>query len=204
MQKDLLENGRSRVLPLFPVCKLLTLKKKSSQYDQISAVMFTFHITNFSSQQEHMLVVRQQVAFIISSVCWGVGVYNFLSSVSLQQKFEMADQCRRSLQLSFIEQAKKSTPVRQEGGPTQKERPQSVLASSFLFIHLLLPLSLPYANWGRQEGGMFVSPEALTPVCGFSSVQFLQAFLFVIQPLPFWTHFFYSNYLTVAGNIATF
>ena len=35
------------------------------------------------------------------------------------------------LQHSFIWQAKNNTPSRHEGGPTPKERPQSVLASSF-------------------------------------------------------------------------
>ena len=35
------------------------------------------------------------------------------------------------LQLNFIQQAKESTPSRREGGPTPKERPQSILASSF-------------------------------------------------------------------------
>ena len=108
---------------------------------------------------------------------WGCIISSVLSHRSKNLKWQTS--VAALLQLSFIGQAKKSTPLKHEGGPTQKERPQSVLASSFLFIHLLLPLSLPYANWGRQEGGMFVSPEALTPVCGFSSVPFSHAFLFL-------------------------
>ena len=52
------------------------------------------------------------------------------------------------------------------------------LASSFCMF-CLLPPSLPYANWASQEGGVFVSPEVLTPVHGFSFVPFSQAFLFV-------------------------
>ena len=48
-----------------------------------------------------------------------------------------------------------------------------------LYICLLPTLSLPYANWAGQEGGVFVSPEVLTPVLGFSFVPFLQAFLFL-------------------------
>ena len=82
------------------------------------------------------------------------------------------------LQLSFIQQAKDSTPLRHEGGLTQKERPQSVLASSFYSCVSSL-LSLPYANWASQEGGMFVSPEVLTPVLGFSFVPFLWIFPFL-------------------------
>ena len=82
------------------------------------------------------------------------------------------------LQLSFIQQAKDSTPLRHEGGLTQKERPQSVLASSFYsFVSSLL--SLPYANWASQEGDMFVPPEVLTLVHGFSFVPFLWAFPFL-------------------------
>ena len=40
-------------------------------------------------------------------------------------------------------------------------------------------MSLPYANWASQEGSVFVSPEDLTLVCGFSLVPFLQAFSFL-------------------------
>ena len=32
-----------------------------------------------------------------------------------------------------------------------------------LYVCLLPSLSLPYANWTGQEGGVFVSPEVLTP-----------------------------------------
>ena len=48
-----------------------------------------------------------------------------------------------------------------------------------LYICLLPILSLPYANWAGQGGGVFVSPEVLTPILGFSFVPFLQAFLFL-------------------------
>ena len=100
-------------------------------------------------------------------------------------------------QLNFIWQAKDSTPSRHKGRLTPKERPQSVLASSFYMFVSSPTLSLPYANWASQEGGMFVSPEVLIPVCGFSFILFLLAFpLFVFKPPPFWTPFSYSNYLT--------
>ena len=48
-----------------------------------------------------------------------------------------------------------------------------------LYVCLLPTLSLPYANWASQEGGLFLSPEVLSPVCRYSFVPFLQAF-----PLP--------------------
>ena len=70
---------------------------------------------------------------------------------------------------SFIWQAKDSTPSRCESGPAPKERPQSVLLP--LFIRFVFsPLSLLYAHWASQEGGVFVSPEVLTLVHGFSFV----------------------------------
>ena len=92
---------------------------------------------------------------------------NFLSSVSPQQRFEMVGQyyCSVTAQ-SFIWQAKESTTLSREGGSTPKERPQSVLASSF-YMFCVLPRSLPYSNWASQEEGTFVSPEVLTPVHRF-------------------------------------
>ena len=45
------------------------------------------------------------------------------------------------------------------------------------FIHFVSsPLILPYANWASQEGVVFVSPEVLTLVCGFSFVPFCSIF----------------------------
>ena len=58
------------------------------------------------------------------------GVYNSLSCVSPQQKFEMWTSVTALLQLSFIPQAKESIP-RRKGRLAPKEGPQSVLASSF-------------------------------------------------------------------------
>ena len=40
-------------------------------------------------------------------------------------------------------------------------------------------MSLPYANRAGQEGGVFVLPEILTPVHGFSFIPFSQAFPFL-------------------------
>ena len=61
------------------------------------------------------------------------------------------------------------------------------------FIHFVSsPLILPYANWASQEGVVFVSPEVLTLVCGFSFVPFLQAFPFLCLLT---TAIFYSFFL---------
>ena len=48
-----------------------------------------------------------------------------------------------------------------------------------LYVCLLFTLSLPYANWVSQEGGLFVWPELLSPVGRYSFVPFLQAFPFL-------------------------
>ena len=104
------------------------------------------------------------------------GVCSSLSSVSLQQRFETVDQCYSSVTAqSLIPQAKESIPLWCEGGPAPKERPQSLLASSFLCLSPPA-MSLPYANWASQEGGVFASPEDLTLVCGFSLIPFFAGF----------------------------
>ena len=74
------------------------------------------------------------------------------------------------LQLSFTQQAKESTLLRCEDRPAQKERPQPWLPLFTGFVSS--PQNLPCANQASQEGGVFVSPEFLTPVCEFSFVPF--------------------------------
>ena len=119
----------------------------------------------------------------------------FLSSVSLKQRFEMVGYSSVTAQ-GFIRQAKDSTPSRCDGRHTPKEKPQSVLAS-FFYVCLFSTLSLPHANWASQEGGMFVSPEVLTLVCGFSFFLLSQAFLYLcLLATAILDPFSYSNYLT--------
>ena len=78
------------------------------------------------------------------------GVCNFLVSLSLQQKFEMADQCYSSVLLG---QAKENTPLRPEGRPTSKKKGAQFW---ILFLHVFPPpLSLPYVNWASQKGCLF-------------------------------------------------
>ena len=65
-----------------------------------------------------------------SFVLWGECVISSIlphHSKKLKQRASVT----ALLELSFIQQAKESTPSGHEGGPTPKERPQSVLASSF-------------------------------------------------------------------------
>jgi len=125
---------------------------------------------------------------------------NFLSSVSPQQRFEMVGQyyCSVTAQ-SFIWQAKESTTLSREGGTTPKERPQSVLASSF-YMFCVLPRSLPYSNWASQEEGTFVSPEVLTPVHRFYLFHFHRLppppLFFSFSHCHFELIFSYSNYLS--------
>ena len=75
-------------------------------------------------------------------------VCNFLGFVLPQQKLEAVDQCFSFVTAqSFTWQAtKESTPSRCEGRLTTKERPQSILASSFYMFISSPILSLLYAN----------------------------------------------------------
>ena len=51
-----------------------------------------------------------------------------------------------------------------------------------LFIYFVsFPLSLAFANWASQVGGMFASSEVLTPICRFSFDLFSWAFPFVFS-----------------------
>jgi len=112
-------------------------------------------------------------------------VCNFLGSVLTQQRFKMANQYYSLVTAqSFICQTKDRKPWRREGRLAPTERPQSLLASSFYVLSPpppppSPPTRLPYANWPSQEGGVFVSPEVLTLVPGFSFVPFSRAFPFL-------------------------
>ena len=90
------------------------------------------------------------------------GVYTFLSSVSLQQKFEVMD--RPSVTAQFYWQAKENTSLRHESGPSQKmqreESPGLNFGSSFC-MSFLLPLSLSCVNWSSQEGCLFYLRSSL-------------------------------------------
>lgn len=61
---------------------------------------------------------------------------NFLGSFSPQQRFEMFEMTSviAQLQLRVLFGGKQSTPSRCKSGPTPKEKPQSLLASSFYTI----------------------------------------------------------------------
>ena len=143
----------------------------------------TMHISNmtlqnskkWTNEKKHWILnyIDRELKKVTSGAC------NFLGSVSPQQKFEATN--GPVLQLNFIWQAKVSTPLKCEGGLTPKEKPQSILASSFYtFVpSLSLLLSLLYTNWGGQEGGVLVSSEVLILVLGFSFVSFSGAFLFL-------------------------
>ena len=82
------------------------------------------------------------------------GVCNFLGSVSLQQRFEMADQCYSSVTAEFYLASKGKYTLKAWGGPTPKETPQSTLASPFIRF-VSSPPSLTYANWASQDGCLF-------------------------------------------------
>ena len=110
------------------------------------------------------------------------------------------DQCYSSgLQLSFTQKIKENTCPRHEGMLTQKtkreERPPTQLW--LLFLYVFSPLPGPALCKLGQPGVLSVLLEVLTPFLRPSFVLFSWAYPFLVfQPLPFWTHFSYSNYLT--------
>ena len=110
--------------------------------------------------------------------------------------------CGPVLQLSYNSvlfwQAKDNTSLRCEGGLTQKGEASIHLGFLFSNVFVCSPLSLPYANWASKEGSMFVSPEVLTPVHGFSFVPFLQAFPFLCLLATILDSFSYSNSLILS------
>ena len=119
---------------------------------------------------------------------------------------------RSVLQLSFIQKIKENTSLRHEGMLTQKtrrgerERERARLREStrkrppplwLLFLYIFFSPPGPALCKLGQPGVLLVLPEVLTLALGPPFVLFLWAFPFrVFQPLPFWTPFSYSNYLT--------
>ena len=113
--------------------------------------------------------------------------------------------CRKNLKQQmnrcyscFIRKKKDSTPLRSEGGPTQKtEKRGPWLSFGSSFDTFFLPsLILPYVNWASQQGCLFYLRSSLL----FSDLP-LFYFHGLFPSLPFSHHyfgllFFYSNYLT--------
>ena len=122
------------------------------------------------------------------------GVCNFLGSVSLQQKFEMVDQCYSSFTAQFYLAGKGKYILKVWGQVGQIKRGAQFWLL-FLYVFFLLPLSLSYVNWASQEGCVFrlrfSLPSSDLPLFHFHASPF-----FVFYPLSFWTPFSYSNYLT--------
>ena len=85
------------------------------------------------------------------------GVYTFLGSVSLQQKFEVMD--RPSVTAQFYWQAKENTSLRHESMPKQKtqreKKPPGPILAPLFICFFLLPLGLPYVNWASQGCCLF-------------------------------------------------
>ena len=81
----------------------------------------------------------------------------------------------------------------------RREAQSSILAPLFICF-FLLPLSLPCVNWASQEGCLFYPRPSLQSWAFLCSI-FTGFSLFVFQPLPFWTPFSYSNYLTLLQGI---
>ena len=124
-----------------------------------------------------------------------MGVCNSLSSVSLQQRSEMVDQCYRLVTTQFYFGKQRIThPWGMMAGWSKKERPQSILASSFYTFlsapHWACPVQTGLAKKGACLFHLKFSLQSMDfPLFHFHG-------LFPKLP-PFWTTFSCSNYLTV-------
>ena len=121
------------------------------------------------------------------------GVCNFHSSVLPRHTFEMVEQCHTSVTAqSFIRQTKDSTPSRR-GRADPKGK------ASILFLYILSPpfwACLMQIGLAKKGAYLFHLKFSLQST-DFLLFHFHRLFsLFVFQPLPSWTPFSYSNYLT--------
>ena len=73
------------------------------------------------------------------------GVFNFLSFVSLQQKFEAVDQCYSSVTVLFY-LARKGKYILEAGGWADPKTKEETVQFWLFFLVLLHSLSLPYIN----------------------------------------------------------
>ena len=136
------------------VCESWTIKKaehwRTDAFElwcwrRLSRVPWTARRSNES--------ILKEISPEYSLEAWGEFIiYNFLGSVSPQQKFKATD--GPVLQLSFIWKPKKIHPqgVRVGGpkGREEKRGPRLNFGSCFCMF-FLLPLSLPCVNWTIQE-----------------------------------------------------
>ena len=126
-----------------------------------------------SSPKYHLkLSFKLHVYHIVGGVC------NFLTSVSPQQKFEATD--RPVLQLSYSSVLfGKQRKIHPQGMRTGQPKRRAGLNFGFSF-HLFFssPTEPALCKLG-QPGGLFVSPEVLTPVLGPSFALISQDFSFL-------------------------
>lgn len=102
------------------------------------------------------------------------------------------------LQLTFIQQAKDSTPSRYEGGPPLKEKPPYILASSFYTFVSSTPWAYPMQIWLAKKGMYLFHLKLSLWVHGFSFVPFSGAYPFLCSlATTILDSFFFpsSNYL---------
>ena len=102
----------------------------------------------------------------------------------------------------------KSTPAcrgeREREGERERARARASQPERALWLHCLyvfLSLGLSCVNWASQECCLFYLRSSF-PSSDLPLFYFSRAFLFLIfQPLPFWTPFPYSNYLTRSHHL---
>ena len=139
------------------------------------------------TQSPSSQLLSQQQVF-----CWGQCVISLvLSCPSNDLKWRTS--VTAWLQLNFFKQRIVHPQVLRVDQPKRRGLNPSWLLT-FMQIVSSQPLSLLYVSWASLEGGMFVSPEVLTPVRGFS----VRIFFYPFGPFfVFWPPLSYSNYLTL-------
>ena len=85
-------------------------------------------------------------------------------------------------QLSFIWQAKDTTPSRHEGGPIPKDVKRIIWLNfgSAFYVFFPPPPEPVLCKLGWPKSRMLVSPEVLTPVHGLSLAPLSRAFLLFV------------------------
>ena len=107
------------------------------------------------------------------------GMCNFLGFESPQQRFEAVDQYYSLVTTQFYSTSKGQYTLEALGQADPKGETSICLGFLLLYVCLLPALSLPYANWAGQEGGVFVSHEVIILVHWYSCVAFSLAFSFL-------------------------
>ena len=107
-------------------------------------------LARFLLQSQGVAMVQHWFPFYIGTPMFGDCVISLVLNATAKIWNRGSVLYIARLQLSFIQKAKDKTPLRGEGKPTSKERPQSVLASAFYMFVSFLPWAWCKLGWPRR------------------------------------------------------